>query len=167
MAETKLVGILNTEVNRRKAIDAKGDEKAMYESRAVYAELDSSIRKATFREVLEAMVKNSSEPVAAEARDYLQQHNGVNTTCEVRVYNIDNTRKRRDSNTETLRLDDKAAAYIDRRQTPEGTEYDCLDMTVKLYDDVGGRCRYSERHRMLCRMSAMPRGYTDRKMEHD
>ncbi|MBU2638713.1 MAG: hypothetical protein KJ955_07095 [Nanoarchaeota archaeon] len=136
MGETKLVGVLNTEVNRRKSIDAKGDEKAMYESRAVYAELDANLRKVTFREVLEAMVKNSTEPVALEARDYLQQHNGVNTTCEVRAYNADSTRKRKD-NTEILGLDEKVAAYIDRRKTPEGTDYDCLDMTVKLYDDVG------------------------------
>lgn len=143
MGEAKLVGILNTEVNRRKAMEAKGDEKAVYESRAVYAELDSSLRKAAFREVLEAMVKNSSEPVAAEARDYLQQHNGTNTTCEVRVYNADNTRKKR-GDTEILRLDEKAAPYMDRRQTPEGTEYDCLDMTVKLYDDVGA-CAYNRR----------------------
>lgn len=140
MGETKLVGVLNTEVNRRKAIGAEGDEKAMYESRAVYAELDSSLRKATFREVLEAMVKNSSEPVAMEARDYLQQHNGVNTTCEVRAYSIDNTRKKREGGTEILRLDEKVTPYIDKRQTPEGTDYECLDMTVKLYDDVGSRC---------------------------
>lgn len=138
MAETRLVGILNTEVNRRKAVEAKGDERAMYESRAVYAELDGSLRKAAFREVLESMIRDSSEPVAAEVRDYLQQHNGINTVCEVRAYNADNTRKN-NNGTEILRLDEKAAAYIGRRKTPEGIEYDCLDLTVKLYDDVGCR----------------------------
>lgn len=136
MNETKLVGILNTEVYKQKALSAKDDEKAVYEAKAVYAELDDRLKKGTLREIVEAIIKNSEEPVAVEARDYLRLHNGSNTICEVRIYNADNSRKKK-GETEILSLDDKAAEYIDRRKTADETEYGCLDLTVKLYDDVG------------------------------
>lgn len=136
MEGTKLVGILNTEVYRQKTLTAKDDEKAVYEAKAVYAELDDKLRKGTLREVIEAIIKNSEEPVAVEARDYLRLHNGSNTICEVRAYNPDNTKKKKGA-TEILSLEDKAIDYIDRRKTADNTEYDCLDLTVKLYDDVG------------------------------
>ncbi|MDD4877800.1 MAG: hypothetical protein PHO02_02060 [Candidatus Nanoarchaeia archaeon] len=136
MEDTKLVGILNTEVYRQKALNAKDDEKALYESKAVYAELEERMRKGTLKDVIEAIIKNSDEPVAVEARDYLRLHNGSNTICEVRAYNTDNSRKKKED-TEILPLDEKAAAYIDMRKTADETEYDCLDLTVKLYDDVG------------------------------
>lgn len=136
MSETKLVGILNTEVYRQKAVSAKDDEKAVYEAKAVYAELEDKLRKGTLKDVIEAIIKNSEEPVAVEARDYLRLHNGSNTICEVRAYNPDNSRKKK-GGTEILSLNDRAAEYIDRRKTADETEYDCLDLTVKLYDDVG------------------------------
>lgn len=141
MAEkTQLVGILNTEVYRQKAMNAKGaDEKSRYESMALYTELQDSMRKATFREVMEFVLKqNENEAVAVEIRDYLQQHNGTNALCEVRVYNQDNTRKKKENDTkEVLSLDDKVSAYIDARTTDDGTMYECLDMTAKLYVDCG------------------------------
>ena len=136
MSETKLIGILNTEVYRQKALGAKDDEKAVYEAKAIYAELEEKLRKGTLRDVVEAIIKSSEEPVAVEARDYLRLHNGSNTTCEVRAYNPDNSRKKK-GDTEILSLNDKAIEYIDRRKTADNTEYDCLDLTVKLYDDVG------------------------------
>ncbi|MDI6738035.1 MAG: hypothetical protein QME12_05995 [Nanoarchaeota archaeon] len=136
MSETKLVGILNTEVYKQKALSAKDDEKAVYEAKAIYAELEEKLRKGTLKEVIEAIIKSSEEPVAVEARDYLRLHNGSNTICEVRAYNPDNSRKKK-GGAEILSLGDKAIEYIDRRKTADSTEYDCLDLTVKLYDDVG------------------------------
>lgn len=140
MGDVKLVGILSTEVNKQKAISAKDDEKAVYEAKAMYAELEDRLRKATFRDAIEAIIKNSEEPVAIEARDYLRQHNGSNTICEVRAYAPDNTRKKKaGSGTEILSLDDRVIDFIDRRKTKDNTEYDCIEMTLKLYDDVGTR----------------------------
>ncbi|HII15120.1 MAG TPA: hypothetical protein HA362_02300 [Nanoarchaeota archaeon] len=141
MGENKLVGIVNTEVNRQKAAGAKdAAEKADYESRAVYAELDDRLRKATFREVIEEIAGNSQEGAAPEIKEYLAAHNGANTFCEVRVYNADNTKKKRiGAETEIIRLDDRVAGYIDQRHTADGIAYDCLDMAVKRYDDVGCR----------------------------
>lgn len=140
MGEVKLVGILSTEVYKQKAIGAKDDEKAIYEAKAMYAELEDRIRKVTFREAIEAIIKNSEEPVAIEARDYLRQHNGSNTICEIRAYDANNARKKKaGTQAEILSLDDKVIDYIDRRKTKDDTEYDCMEFTVKLYDDVGTR----------------------------
>lgn len=140
MGEVKLVGILSTEVYKQKALNAKDDEKAVYEAKAMYTELEDRIRKGTFREAIEAIIKNSEEPVAIEAWDYLRQHNGSNTICEIRAYDANNARKKKaGTQAEILSLDDKVIDYIDRRKTKDDTEYDCMDFTVKLYDDVGTR----------------------------
>lgn len=134
----KLIGILNTEHNMERY--KRGDmTRKELEDKAVYKELEESYRKASFKDVMEHMVKGE-EGVGTEINDYLQQHNGYNLVCEVRVYDAEANRKQNADGSEIFKLEDKVASYIDSRQLETTSEeYDCLEITADLYSDVGGK----------------------------
>ncbi len=137
----KFIGILGLELDMENLVSGK-IKKHEYEEKALYKELPEAYKKANFGKVLAYMVNDEKGITAYETKTYLEQHNGHNLICEVKVYDENLKPKRNEDGSTILNLEEKVVNYIDRRiikDSAKDVEYDCLFMTVNLYSDVGAK----------------------------
>jgi len=127
--EQKLIGILNTATNY--AISEDDD--------TIFKELPPEYKKATFRETIEYIIKENSNELAQEVRNYLVEEDGTSRIFEIRAYSENRELKPNAFNPESnvLLLDECIAPYIEERKLNDGSAYDCIEMLIDLNTKVG------------------------------
>ncbi|RME55158.1 hypothetical protein D6777_01455 [Candidatus Woesearchaeota archaeon] len=126
-----LIGILDTENNKNRIEYENNTTK----DGVIVKELNLDLDKCTFKDVIEYMTSDVDEmesPVANEAKQYVNQHNGYSTLCQIKTCDEQGNY----SNNKPLNLEDKVKPYVTKRNI-DGEEINCIDMTVDQITAVG------------------------------
>ncbi len=129
-----LIGILDTETNRNR-IEFDGD---VSKDKAMVMPLDGKLRDSTFRDMIGYMVHevcDEEKQLAEEVGEYMRQHNGTSTICDIRACDSEGNYIAKNNST-IVGLDEKVEPYITRR-TIDGDEFDCVEMIVGQITSVG------------------------------
>ena len=128
---------MDTEGNRQN-VEAGEDYSS---DKAIVKELGKDAKTYTFRNLLGYMVTDADgneRPIAEEVKEYVEQHNGNSTLCEIRACDTNGDYIPSSKESTILDLDEPIEPYVSRRNI-DGENFDCIEMIVGQITSVGGK----------------------------
>lgn len=132
-----IIGILDTDTNKNR-VEYDGD---LGNDKAIVKKLNEALREYTFKQMINHLISDADEderPVADEANQYMEQHDGNTTICEVKVCDAEGNYMPGRKNPQVIDLEEKVGSYMNCREI-EGEEFDCIEMILGQITAVGGR----------------------------